>query len=70
MVEVELYRLLSLAALFGVAAVAAFAGGPVLIEEGGPEVIETGARQMNWLVPLLIVAVVGLAVTSGDGNDY
>jgi hypothetical protein len=68
--EVALHRLLTLVALFAVAAVAAFAGGPVILEEGGPEVIEEGTRQMNWILPLLIVAIVGIAVASGDGDDY
>lgn len=69
-VEVELYKLLSLAVLFGVAAVSAFAGGPVIVEDTGPEVVEQGARQMGWLVPLLVIAVVGIAVASGDSDDY
>ncbi len=68
--EVELYKLISLAALFGVAAAAAFAGGPVIIEDAGPEVVTEGTRQMGWLVPLLVLAVVGIAVASGDGDDY
>jgi hypothetical protein len=48
---------------------AAFAGGPVVIEEEGqPEVVAETPRT-GWIVPVVVGAIILCAVVCGDDDD-
>jgi hypothetical protein len=48
---------------------AAFAGGPVVVEEEGqPEVVAESPRS-GWIVPVIIGAIILCAVACGDDDD-
>ncbi|WP_333815690.1 hypothetical protein [Tabrizicola sp.] len=58
-----------LAASLALSSSAAYAGGPVVIEEEGqPEVVATSPRS-GWIVPVIIGLVVVCAIACGNDND-
>lgn len=57
-----------LAVSLGLAASAACAGGPVVIEEGQPEVVAEAPRS-GWIVPVIIGAIVLCAIACGSDDD-
>jgi hypothetical protein len=56
------------ALLIAALATPGFAGGPVVLEEP-EEVVANAATSANLIVPLLLVLAIGIAVSSGDGDD-
>ena len=59
--------LLTLSLAFG--STAAFAGGPVVVEEEGqPEVVAETPRS-GWIVPVIIGAVILCAIACGNDDD-
>jgi hypothetical protein len=59
-------KIIATASALALVCSALYAGGPVIIEED--EVVEEQAGSSAW-VPLLLLAVIGLAVASGDNDD-
>ncbi|MES2914316.1 MAG: hypothetical protein V4753_04255 [Pseudomonadota bacterium] len=48
---------------------AAFAGGPVVVEEEGqPEVVAESPRS-GWIVPLVVGVIIICAIACGDDDD-
>ena len=48
---------------------AAFAGGPVIVEEEGqPEVIADSPRS-GWIVPVIVGAIILCAIACGNDDD-
>jgi hypothetical protein len=63
-------RLLGVTLAAALVATALNAGGPVAIEEeGAPVVEEEAASSGGWIVPALLLAVIGLAIASGDNES-
>lgn len=56
------------AGLIAALAAPAMAGGPVIVEEEA-EVVAEKPGSANLLVPILILAAIGLVVASGDDSD-
>ncbi|MCX7287517.1 MAG: hypothetical protein NTW20_08125 [Rhodobacterales bacterium] len=57
------------AALLGLIGSALYAGGPVIVTEEEPAVVaEAPASSGGWVIPVILLAVIGLAITSG-GDD-
>ncbi|MBN8631659.1 MAG: hypothetical protein J0L76_12465 [Rhodobacterales bacterium] len=58
-----------LAATLTLSSSAAYAGGPVVVEEEGqPEVVADSPRS-GWIVPVIIGAIVLCAVACGNDDD-
>ena len=50
-------------------ATAAFAGGPVVVEEEGqPEVVAESPRS-GWIVPVIVGAIILCAIACGNDDD-
>lgn len=59
----------ALAASLALSSAAAFAGGPVVIEEEGrPEVVADSPRS-GWIVPVVVGLVVLCAIACGNDDD-
>ena len=57
-------RLIALAAVFALTATALTAGGPVVVEDVVVE--EQAATSKGWVIPALLIAVIGTAILSSD----
>jgi hypothetical protein len=58
-----------LALSLALSATAAFAGGPVVVEEEGqPEVVAESPRS-GWIVPVIVGAIILCAVACGNDDD-
>ena len=63
-------RLLALATLVALPTSAAYAGGPVIIEEeGNPEVIAEKPASSVGVLPLLLIPIILCVALCGSGDD-
>jgi len=60
-------KLIALTAAFGLAASTLYAGGPVIVEDIVVE--EEAASSAGWIVPALVVVILGLAIASGNDDS-
>lgn len=60
-------RLIALTTACVLAAGALQAGGPVIVED--TTVTEKPASSAGWVVPVLLLAVIGLAIASNDDDS-
>lgn len=59
----------ALAASLALSSTAAFAGGPVVVEEEGqPEVVAESPRS-GWIVPVVVGAIILCAIACGNNDD-
>ena len=59
----------ALALSLAMGSTAAFAGGPVVVEEEGqPEVVAESPRS-GWIVPVVVGAIVLCAIACGDDDE-
>jgi hypothetical protein len=56
---------LAAAAMLGLIGSALYAGGPVVVAEEAVAVAEEPASSGSWVLPVILLAVIGLAITSG-----
>jgi hypothetical protein len=58
-----------LAFSLGLSSTAAFAGGPVVVEEEGqPEVVAESPRS-GWIVPVVVGVIILCAIACGNDDD-
>lgn len=60
-------KLIALTAAFGLMATTLNAGGPVIVEEIVVE--EKPASSAGWVVPALVLVIIGLAISSGNDDS-
>lgn len=62
-------NILAATSAFALLASAVYAGGPVVVEEEDEVIVEEQQAGSSAWVPLLMLAVIGLAVASGDESE-
>jgi hypothetical protein len=48
---------------------AAFAGGPVVVEEEGQPVVEAASPRSGWIVPVVVGAIILCAIACGNDDE-
>jgi len=62
-------KLIAITAAFGLMATALTAGGPVVVEDAEAVVVEEKpASSAGWVIPALLIAIIGIAILSDDDD--
>jgi hypothetical protein len=61
-------KVLAVATAFAIASSVLYAGGPVVVQEEAAVVAEKPASSAGWVLPVVLLALIGLAVASGNDD--